>query len=162
MRLVVDASAGVRQVLSRRRPRLLVHSSLDLLITEHCLVEALRNLHARIDGQAAAGVVDARAAAVLHAEGEGALRAAVEVMPEAVYAPYQAEAAQRLEFHCAFADWPSVALALVLGRESDGIWTDDRDYFGSGVATWTTDALRRVTFGEFWEPRGTEEPRELS
>lgn len=147
MRLVVDASAGVRQALSLRRPRLLTHSSLDLLITAHCMTEALRNLHARIDRQAAAGVVDEATAAVLHADGETVLRAAVEVIPEAVYAEREAEATQRLERHCASSDWPSVALALLLGRACDGIWTEDRDYFGCGVATWTTDALRRVLFG---------------
>ena len=84
MRLVVDASAGVRQALSLRRPRLLTHSSLELLMTEHCVDEALSNLHARIDGQAAVGVVDDQAAVVLHEEAERALRAAVELIPEAV------------------------------------------------------------------------------
>jgi predicted nucleic acid-binding protein len=35
-------------------------------------------------------------------------------------------------------DWPTVALALAL--EAD-IWTHDRDFFGCGVATWTTETL---------------------
>lgn len=129
-----------------RRPRLLTHPTLELLMTEHCVDDAVRNLHARIDGQAAVGVVDDQAAVVLHEEAERALRAAVELIPEAVYADHQQEAAKRIESHCAPSDWPSVPLALLLGRGCDGIWTDDRDYFGCGVATWTTDTLRRVLF----------------
>jgi predicted nucleic acid-binding protein len=33
-------------------------------------------------------------------------------------------------------DWPILACALVLGYP---IWTEDTDFFGCGVATWTTD-----------------------
>jgi predicted nucleic acid-binding protein len=33
------------------------------------------------------------------------------------------------------ADWPVVATALLLQCP---VWTEDRDFFGSGVATWTT------------------------
>jgi predicted nucleic acid-binding protein len=35
-------------------------------------------------------------------------------------------------------DWPAVAAALVLDCP---IWTEDADFFGSGVATWTTDTV---------------------
>jgi hypothetical protein len=35
-------------------------------------------------------------------------------------------------------DWPIVAVALLLGLP---IWTEDRDFFGSGVATWTSDRV---------------------
>jgi predicted nucleic acid-binding protein len=35
-------------------------------------------------------------------------------------------------------DWPYVALALVLNCP---IWTEDTDFFGCGVATWTTDRI---------------------
>ena len=35
-------------------------------------------------------------------------------------------------------DWPYVALALVVGCP---IWTEDTDFFGCGVATWTTDRI---------------------
>jgi predicted nucleic acid-binding protein len=35
-------------------------------------------------------------------------------------------------------DWPIVAVALLLDFP---IWTEDRDFFGSGVATWTTDRV---------------------
>jgi predicted nucleic acid-binding protein len=35
-------------------------------------------------------------------------------------------------------DWPIVAVALML---SIPVWTEDRDFFGSGIATWTTDRV---------------------
>lgn len=35
-------------------------------------------------------------------------------------------------------DWPVVAVALLLELP---IWTEDQDFFGSGVATWTTDRV---------------------
>ena len=36
-------------------------------------------------------------------------------------------------------DWHTVALALRLGA---AIWTQDGDFLGCGVPTWTTDILR--------------------
>ena len=35
-------------------------------------------------------------------------------------------------------DWPGLASALALGCP---IWTEDTDFFGCGVATWTTDRV---------------------
>lgn len=36
------------------------------------------------------------------------------------------------------ADWPILATALALQCP---IWTEDTDFFGCGVATWTTDCV---------------------
>ena len=35
-------------------------------------------------------------------------------------------------------DWPVLACALLLRQP---IWTEDRDFFGTGLATWTTDRV---------------------
>jgi predicted nucleic acid-binding protein len=35
-------------------------------------------------------------------------------------------------------DWPIVATALVLDAP---IWTEDQDFFGTGIATWTTNKI---------------------
>ena len=35
-------------------------------------------------------------------------------------------------------DWPVVACAMVLGCP---VWTEDADFFGTGLATWTTDRV---------------------
>jgi predicted nucleic acid-binding protein len=35
-------------------------------------------------------------------------------------------------------DWHIIACAMLLGCP---IWTEDRDFFGCGIATWTTDRI---------------------
>jgi predicted nucleic acid-binding protein len=35
-------------------------------------------------------------------------------------------------------DWPALAAALLLACP---VWTEDKDFFGSGVATWTTETV---------------------
>jgi len=46
-------------------------------------------------------------------------------------------------------DWPVLATALIFECP---IWTEDMDFFGAGVATWTTDRL--AMFVENVRPRG--------
>lgn len=41
-------------------------------------------------------------------------------------------------------DWPVVAAALLLGIP---VWTEDQDFFGSGVPTWTTDRVEAYLRG---------------
>ncbi|WP_255719473.1 PIN domain-containing protein [Roseateles cellulosilyticus] len=36
-------------------------------------------------------------------------------------------------------DWPALACALMLGCP---VWTEDADFFGTGVATWTTSRVK--------------------
>ncbi|HZO57210.1 MAG TPA: PIN domain-containing protein [Bryobacteraceae bacterium] len=58
------------------------------------------------------------------------------VEPE-TYAPFETIARRRIERRDAD-DWPVLAAALALGCP---IWTEDKDFFGCGVATWTTDRV---------------------
>lgn len=67
----------------------------------------------------------------------GTIRANVVVIEEAVYAAAEDEALARSRRDPD--DWPAVACALML---SAGIWTNDNDYLGTGVPTWTTETLR--------------------
>ena len=50
-------------------------------------------------------------------------------------------------------DWPVLATALALEYP---IWTEDADFFGTGVATWTTDRV------ELWLREVQPDPDELS
>ena len=61
----------------------------------------------------------------------------VTPVPRAAYAGVEAEARSRLKGRDE-ADWPVMALALTLDCP---IWTEDADFFGGGVATWTTDRV---------------------
>jgi len=53
------------------------------------------------------------------------------------YAGFEAIARQRISRRDED-DWPILATALALGCP---IWTEDTDFFGCGVATWTTDRV---------------------
>ena len=51
------------------------------------------------------------------------------------YADYKKAAIRRVRDP---EDWPIVAVAMLLGIP---IWTEDQDFFGSGIAIWTTDRV---------------------
>ena len=66
----------------------------------------------------------------------------VSVVPHVVYDGYLEKASRRIPRD--LDDAPNVALALALGSDTGacrGIWTEDGDYLGCGVATWTTKTL---------------------
>nr|MDP2192883.1 PIN domain-containing protein [Rhodoferax sp.] len=54
-----------------------------------------------------------------------------------LYAGLQQQALQRIAVRDAD-DWPVLACAMSIGCP---VWTEDADFFGSGVATWTTDRI---------------------
>ena len=66
------------------------------------------------------------------------LRELVEPIGSDVYGEFEAEARERLGQRDPD-DWPILASALALGCP---IWTEDTDFFGCGVATWTSKSVR--------------------
>ena len=54
-----------------------------------------------------------------------------------LYEDYEELARERIE-HRDPDDWPVVAVALMLDIP---VWTEDQDFFGCGIPTWTTDRL---------------------
>ncbi len=66
-----------------------------------------------------------------------AVDANIVVLDQAIYAALEAEARARSLRDPA--DWPVVACALAVSAE---IWTNDNDFLGTGVATWTTQSLQ--------------------
>jgi predicted nucleic acid-binding protein len=61
----------------------------------------------------------------------------VERVDRSLYEEYEAVARERIGARDPD-DWPVVATALLLDLP---IWTEDQDFFGSGIATWTTDRV---------------------
>jgi len=59
------------------------------------------------------------------------------VVDAALYADCETDARARMAGRDE-EDWPIAALALAL---ESPIWTEDRDFFGVGIATWTTDRV---------------------
>ncbi len=71
----------------------------------------------------------------------GVAEGGMGVVPEAAYSGHMELAAYRIPRDPD--DAPTVALALALGGAEGrcGIWTNDGDFLGCGVPTWTTDTL---------------------
>ena len=67
-------------------------------------------------------------------ESLSALRVVVEAVDDDAIAPLRSAALVRIGSRDPM-DWPVVATALALDCP---IWTEDRDFFGTGVATWTS------------------------
>jgi predicted nucleic acid-binding protein len=67
------------------------------------------------------------------------LEGVVKSIDAELYEGMQQQALQRIAVRDAD-DWPVLACAMTLGCP---VWTEDADFFGTGVATWTTD---RVAF----------------
>ena len=61
----------------------------------------------------------------------------VETVERHVYQDFEKAGRERI-FARDPDDWPVVVTALFLRCP---IWTEDKDFFGSGIATWTTDRV---------------------
>jgi predicted nucleic acid-binding protein len=65
------------------------------------------------------------------------LRTIIEPIDRELYAIFEDEARNRLHGRDED-DWPVLASALALGC---GIWSEDADFFGTGIAVWTTSRI---------------------
>jgi predicted nucleic acid-binding protein len=59
----------------------------------------------------------------------------IEIVDQSLYEEHEAFARERM-LSRDVRDWPIVATSLLLDCP---VWTEDQDFFGSGVATWTTN-----------------------
>lgn len=137
MRLVVDTSVLVGELLRAAGRDRLGDERLELFLPEQMWGELRVELPRRLASFArhrrlAAGVRDELLEACL-----AAVATNVVILDEAVYAAAEVEARARSLRDDT--DWPVVACALVLSAH---IWTNDNDFLGTGVATWTTDSLQ--------------------
>ena len=138
LRLVVDAGVLVAALLRTKGRARLAHPEHELFMTEQVQSEVRHELPRRIALLSQmAGLTDEERW-LLATQCFAAIETTIAVAPEATYLAAEAEARWRIAR--AQNDWSSVALALILEA---GIWTEDRDYFGCGLATWTTDTLTR-------------------
>jgi predicted nucleic acid-binding protein len=68
----------------------------------------------------------------------------IEQVDRSIYEDHENVARERLGSRDP-EDWPVVATALLLVLP---IWTEDQDFFGSGVAIWTTDRVELFLGGQ--------------
>lgn len=129
--IVLDANILIRAVLGKRVRELLLHNavSVKFFSPDVAYDDARTHLPALLQKRSVRG--DA-AMAVLDS-----LQAIVRPIEFELYAGMQQQALQRIAIRDAD-DWPVLACAMTLGCP---VWTEDADFFGTGVATWTTDRV---------------------
>lgn len=142
--LVLDANIVLRGVLGRRVGELIERYVTDVGLFAPDTVfleveEYLPQLTAKV------GISIERATAMYER-----LSKLVQELPQPVYGEYEAAARARIA-RVDPDDWQVIAGAMVLDCP---IWTEDRDFFGTGVATWTTDRVELYPSGQEQGRRG--------
>jgi predicted nucleic acid-binding protein len=129
--LVLDANILVRAVLGSRVPWLLgkYAAYVEFVGPDTVFRKAREELPAILERR---GVPADTAMAAF-----GALSLLVQTIEFETYSPFEPAARQRLARRDED-DWPVLAVALALNCP---IWTEDNNFFGCGVATWTTDRV---------------------
>ncbi len=129
--IVLDANILIRAVLGTRVRELILSNSetVKFFAPDVAYADARKYLPSllskrHVDPGAAMLVLD-------HLEG------VVQPIDAELYAGMRQQAHQRIAARDAD-DWPVLACAMTLGCP---VWTEDADFFGSGVATWTSDRI---------------------
>lgn len=126
--LVVDANILIRPVLGNKARALieLYGKNASFFVPEPAYLEAEKHLAALMVKR---GGDPAKALTLLRA-----MRGLVDLVGADVYGGFEREARERLGARDP-EDWPVLAAALAIGCP---IWTEDPDFFGCGVATWSS------------------------
>lgn len=135
--IVLDANILIRAVLGQRvRQLLLEHAqNVKFFAPDVAYADARKYLPALLEKR---GVNGAAALSVLDT-----LESIVRPLEFDLYAGLQHQALQRIAMRDAD-DWPVLACAMTLGCP---VWTEDADFFGTGVATWTSDRVALFLVG---------------
>ena len=130
-RLVLDANILIRAAIGARVRRLLdmYEDSTEFFAPVMCFDEARRSVSSicAVRGLSLAKILDV----------VENLSETVQPVPVDLYAELRESALARIGAPDE-ADWPVVATALHLDC---AVWTEDRDFFGCGVATWMTSTV---------------------
>lgn len=129
--VVLDANILIRAVLGKRVRELILANAatVKFFAPDVAYADARKYLPALLEKR---GVASKPAMAVLDS-----LESIVQPIDVELYAGMQQQAFQRI---CArdADDWPVLAVAMTIGCP---VWTEDADFFGTGVPTWTTDRI---------------------
>jgi predicted nucleic acid-binding protein len=132
-RIVLDANILVRAVLGTRVKSIIADHAkrAEFFAPEVAYAEAEHHLPEILAKHDRANQIDDALAYL------GRLRTVVLPVPEEVYESVRPAALSRIESRDPD-DWPILAAALVIECP---IWTEDQDFFGAGLPTWTTDRV---------------------
>ncbi len=131
-KIVLDANILLRAVFGEKVYSLLkqYEDVAEFYSPDLCIEEARRHIPSIA---AHREMAPAQAEAVLH-EVVGGF---VHIVDCSLYEEYEERARARISSRDVN-DWPIVATALLIDAP---VWTEDRDFFGSGIATWTSDRI---------------------
>mgnify|MGYP001214737188 CR=1 FL=1 len=129
--IILDANILIRAVLGQRVRELILASgsSVRFFAPDVAYADARKYLPALLTKR---GVDPAAAMSVLDC-----LESIVHPLGLDMYAGMRRQALLRIAKRDAD-DWPVPACAMALGCP---VWTEDADFFGTGVATWTSDRI---------------------
>ena len=129
--IVLDANILIRAVLGKRVRELILENAatVKFFSPDVAYADARKYLPALLEKR---GVQSAAAMAVLDT-----LESIVQPLEFDLYADLQQQALQRIAMRDAD-DWPVLACAMTIDCP---VWTEDADFFGTGVATWTSDRV---------------------
>jgi len=135
--IVLDANILIRAVLGKRVRELIVSNAgaVQFFAPDVAYADARKYLPALLEKR---GVNSEAALTVLDA-----LESIVQPLELGVYSGLQAAALQRIAIRDAD-DWPVLACAMTIACP---VWTEDADFFGTGIATWTTDRVELYLAG---------------
>jgi predicted nucleic acid-binding protein len=129
--IVLDANILIRAVLGKRVRDLILENAatVKFFAPDIAYGEARKHLPALLKKRG----VDTSAAMVVLDRLEGI----VQPIDLELYEGMKHQALQRIAVRDVD-DWPVLACAMALGCP---VWTEDADFFGTGVATWTSDRI---------------------
>jgi predicted nucleic acid-binding protein len=137
-KVVLDANILVRAAFGRQVQAVLKkhEEAAEFYSPDNCIEEARRNI---------ASISAGRRISPVFAESmfEAIVDNLLLVVDRSLYEPFEEQARQRIAQRDP-EDWPVVATALLLDAP---IWTEDKDFFGIGIATWTTDRIELYLSG---------------
>jgi predicted nucleic acid-binding protein len=130
--IVLDANILIRAVLGRRVRELLERyagSGIRFLAPDAAFADAEKYLPLLLEkrGMPSGGV----------SESLKYLQLLIEPVELETYSGFEAEARERLHGRDE-EDWPVLATALAM---ASAIWTEDTDFFGTGIAVWTSNRI---------------------
>jgi predicted nucleic acid-binding protein len=129
--LVLDANILIRAVLGNQVRQFLLdfHKKVNFFVPDVCFEDAEKYLPIIFEKRATSPV--------LGLEVLSKLQCLLQIIDKSVYQEYALKAQQRIknrDIH----DWPVIATAFAVDSP---IWTEDQDFFGSGISVWTTDRI---------------------
>jgi predicted nucleic acid-binding protein len=136
MQLVIDANVLVAELIRARGRWVLNHPALTFYMAQSAWDEAQHEVVKRLATLARRGTLTEPGLTEIVSSTQAAIQSRVNVLPEPLYHAWEEAARARIPRDPT--DWPTVAVALATGAD---IWTEDNDFFGCGVATWTTAIL---------------------